>query len=348
LCATGVGVVGGIYGAFARPSPDLGPGYIFAKNVYYWASWAAVIPVVVFVIRLVRRRGWPAGRTLLAHASAALVLAAVHRLALALFDLVEAWLSGATPGFSIVARSLAFTDRLSIEWELTMYAAIAAFASASELETESRDRALRQAQLEGALARAKLALFESRLEPHFLFNSLHAVAALIRPDPEGAEDVVARLGRMLRATLETNEASEVRLAEDLSALDDYLAIERRQMRDRLRVTFAIEEDAREAAVPRFLVQPLVENAIRHGLQPRAAGGSVRVVARRVGDRLAMEVSDDGVGFGTPARHGTGLGLVGARERLAALFGEAHTFAVESIPGRGTRVAIEIPFRVAAT
>lgn len=347
LCATGVGVIGGAFGAaLTRPGPA-GPGYIFAKNVYYWATWALVIPVVVWVVRFVRARGWPAGRSLVFHAATAIVLAGAHRGALALFDLAGAWWLGAVPRMSILAFSLAQTDRLAIEWELTMYAAIAAFASASDYQAESRDRALREAQLEGALVRARLTLIENRLQPHFLFNSLHAVAALIRRDPEGAEDVVARLGRMLRAALKTGPAPEVPLSEELAALDDYLAIEQRQMRDRLRVTFAIADDVLEAVVPRFLVQPLVENAIRHGLQPRASGGSVRVAARRVGDLLAVEVEDDGVGLGGSEGVGTGLGLGGARDRLAALFGDAHRFAVEPVQGGGTRVAIDIPFRAAS-
>lgn len=347
LCAIAVGVVGGVFGAVAHPNHAAGPWYIFAKNVYYWATWALVIPVVAAAVRCVRARRWSMSGVVAGHAAVAFLLAGVHRAALVAFDVVVvAWRSGLTPDMAAAARALAQTNRLAMEWEITMYAAIAAFVSASDFMAEARDRAVRQAQLETSLAQAKLALIENRLQPHFLFNSLHAVAALVRRDPDGAEDVVARLGRMLRAALEMTPSTEVRLSDDLAALDDYLAIEQRQMRDRLRVTFAIERDTLGAAVPRFLVQPLVENAIRHGLQPRASGGSVRVAARRVGDRLAMEVEDDGVGLGGSDLRGAGLGLGGSRDRLAAIFGERHRFVVESLPGKGTRVAIDIPFRTA--
>lgn len=347
LCALAMGVVGGSIGALTRPDHPAGPVYILAKNILYWATWALVIPVVGAVVSLVRTRRWSMRRTLAAHAAIAVSLAGAHRLVLVVFDsAVAAWRFGATPSVSAIVGALGRTDRMAVEWELTMYAAVAAFATASGLLVESGDRALRQARIERELALSKLALLETRLQPHFLLNALHAVTALIRRDPDGAEEVVARLGRILRAHVETDSGSQVSMAEDLAALEDYLAIERRQMRDRLQVTLAIEPEALGALVPRLLVQPLVENAIRHGLQPRARGGSVRVAAQRVGDRLSVEVEDDGVGFGQSRRRGAGLGLGSARDRLQALFGEQHRFVVESVPGKGTRVAIGIPFQEA--
>ncbi|HYE85104.1 MAG TPA: histidine kinase [Vicinamibacterales bacterium] len=320
--------------------------YVAIKNAVYWGAWSVLIPWVVRIALLIRKRRWPWVATLSAHAIAAATCATLHLTVLAGVDLLaRVWLLGAEPlrAWHAVADSLLMTPRLIIEWELTMYAALAAFGYANAFSVELQQRAGAEAELKASLAEARLSALQRQLQPHFLFNTLHGVSSLIRRDASAAEQMIERLGRLLRTAINTGATFETSLAEDLDALNDYLAIEAVQMRERLRVTFDIAANTLGAAVPSLLLQPLVENSVRHGLQPRARGGGIHVAAHRAGDRLHIEIVDDGVGLNPDATEG--VGLLNTRSRLAQLYGSRQSFTVAARNTGGVRVDVTLPFRL---
>ena len=216
---------------------------------------------------------------------------------------------------------------------------------------EVREREAGAARLQVSLARARLESLEGRLHPHFLFNTLNAIAALIRENPKAAERMVADLSELLRAALGAEPGREVALAREIELLGRYVAIQQARFQDRLRVSIEADPETLSAVVPHLVLQPLVENAIRHGIAPRESGGTVWVRAHRDGDVLRLLVQDDGVGYGrAPSSPGSGggFGLAGTRARLANLYGERGVLRVDGDLPNGTLVTVELPFRTSAT
>ena len=204
-------------------------------------------------------------------------------------------------------------------------------------------------RLRAELLDADLRLLRAQLAPHFLFNALAAIQELIATDAALAERMTGTLAELLRLSLASAGRAEVPLDAELAFTTAYLALERMRFEDRLAVEVDAPADARRAAVPSMILQPLVENAVRHGICRRACGGTVAVRARRVGDALHVVVDDDGVGLGAagvPAREG--VGLSNTRCRLARRFGARHAFAVRARPEGGTRVEILIPYAELST
>lgn len=208
----------------------------------------------------------------------------------------------------------------------------------------SKDRALRASQLEARLAQAQLQVLRMQLQPHFLFNTLHSISALMHKDVRRADSMVASLSDLLRMSLRNIGAQEVSLHSELEFLQAYVAIMTLRFGDRLHVTVDVDPEARDARVPNLFLQPLVENALRHGFGDAPGAGSVAVRARREGDRLLCEVVDNGRGL-KPA-HREGIGLSSTRQRLAHLYGDDHLFEIRNVPGpaTGVRVTMAIPFR----
>ena len=240
-------------------------------------------------------------------------------------------------------------------WDLLIYAAIAAVSvvgdyarQALRREREASDLALRAARLEAGLAEARLHVLAGQLQPHFLFNALNAISAFTESDPRKARRLMSQLGDLLRASLDHASRPEVTLAEELAFLESYLDIERARFEDRLTVTVHANDAALGALMPAFLLQPLVENAIKHGIVRRAASGRVETSAWVEGDMLALRVLDDGVGLpeGWSMDRDAGVGLRNAAERLERLHPGAHAFQVVNTPRGGVIVDLRIPFRAA--
>lgn len=202
------------------------------------------------------------------------------------------------------------------------------------------------------LLEARLDALQRQINPHFLFNTLNSIASLVRNQPELAREMTVKLANILRALLKEHD-SYVPLRQELSFTDDYLDIEVvRFGREKLRVEKDIDPASLDVLVPSILLQPLIENSIKHGLEPRIHGGTVTVRSRLHGDRVRIEVADDGVGMvPQPAsalrRTGNGIGMKNVRERLEVLYGLQARFTVVSNPGRGTTVSIEVPARMAS-
>lgn len=302
-----------------------------------WGIWLALTPAVIAVgRRLPLGAGTPVrwlwqhliAGSLFAVASLGIAAALHTMLGLSAPDGSSWWtrLAGELLRYSIIAMA---------------YQAVASYRQARERETLA-------AKLRAELAESKLANLEGRLHPHFLFNTLNSIAALVRVDPRAAETMVEQLSELLRASLTVHPEQEVSLEEELDLTEQYLAIQRTRFRDRLRTSVDAGPEARRGRVPRLILQPLVENAIRHGIAPLESGGIVSVAAAIERDRLVLTIEDDGVGIGNAPKEqaGSGLGLRSVQARLAHLYGAAQRFEVDARPPSGTRITIALPYRPA--
>lgn len=205
---------------------------------------------------------------------------------------------------------------------------------------------VRNVQLETQLARAQLQALKMQLHPHFLFNTLHAISELVHEDPFAAERMIAKLSDFLRLTIDHSGVPEVTLREEMDFLSRYLEIEKMRFEERLQVEFAIDRSTLDARVPNLILQPLVENALKHGLGRRSSAGLIRIEAGRSNATLSMRVFDNGPGVDPaikPLRKG--LGLTNTRERLDRLYNGKHLFALANVPSGGFEVTIQIPFRL---
>jgi signal transduction histidine kinase len=214
------------------------------------------------------------------------------------------------------------------------------------LYQQSRERELRAVQLEADLNRAQLGSLEAQLQPHFLFNTLNAISSLMYRDPDRADRMMGRLSDLLRLTFQRAPSAEVSLAGELEWLGWYLEIMQLRFGDRLTVRQEIAPDTTQLAVPRLVLQPLVENALTHGAGKQAGPATVCISARRDGDRLRVSVADDGPGIpGDPARALTaGVGLSNTLARLHALYGERGRMTIENRPAGGLLVNLDLPAR----
>jgi LytS/YehU family sensor histidine kinase len=210
---------------------------------------------------------------------------------------------------------------------------------------ESRRRQVEAARLDGALRAAELENLRAQLQPHFLFNTLQSISTLIHRDQAAADRMLTDLSDLLRLSLRHTAAQEVPLREELAFLERYVAIMRTRFGDRLAIAVTPDPDVLDAMVPSLVLQPLVENAIRHGMADRPGPGQVWVRAARRGAALRLEVADDGAGLAAPPpTEGNGIGLANTRERLARLYGPAG--ALETVAGGpGLTVRLTVPFRV---
>lgn len=203
--------------------------------------------------------------------------------------------------------------------------------------------ARRSREKDRARARAELAALRMQIQPHFLFNALNTISSLVHEKPVVAERMIARLSTLFRATLESPGAEEVPLLEELRTARLYLEIEEARFEDRLRVRWHVDPGVHAARVPHLVLQPLVENAVRHGIAPRSAPGTVEISAERVDGTLRLEVRDDGAGCAQDAG-AAGVGLQNTRERLRHLYGARQTMEAGGAPGGGFSVRITLPFR----
>jgi len=200
----------------------------------------------------------------------------------------------------------------------------------------------RLALSERGAAEARLKLLQAQIEPHFLFNTLANLQALIGSDPKRAQAMLAHLDGYLRATLASTRNDKCTLAEEFALLRGYLEILAIRMGPRLVYALDLPDALANARLPPMLLQPLVENAIKHGLEPKVEGGTLRVAASAVGKQLVLVVEDSGLGFGTASTAGTGVGLLHVKERLAAVYGDTATAEVGEAVGGGVRITLRLP------
>jgi two-component system LytT family sensor kinase len=236
------------------------------------------------------------------------------------------------------------------ELHFLAYFAVLAITHALDFVAWRRDQrieeaqlAARSARLEAQLARTELQILRSQLDPHFLFNALHVISELVHVDPSRADRVVARLGDLLRMSASLARSADVPLRDELAFVNAYLEIQQARFGTRLRIVRSVDAATLDAAVPSLLVQPLVENAIRHGTSRRATGGQIEIIVRRVGSSLLIEVRDDGPGLPADQPPDEGIGIGHTRARLAHLYGDESTLELEPRPGGGTTARVRLPF-----
>jgi signal transduction histidine kinase len=312
-----------------------------ALGLSLWYTWALL---AWLLYRLIRRfpfeqRTWP--RRLLLY-SAVCPLFVLVKLAVD-YPIIK-YFYCSQPERLTFARfyPMAFTDQFHSY--VLIYWALVGALHALNYYRRYRERELRASQLETRLAQAQLQLLKMQLHPHFLFNTLNAISALIHENVDVADNMVARLGDLLRLTLEHEGIHEVALHEELEFIQTYLEIEQVRFGPRLAVQVQIHPETLDARVPYLVLQPLVENAIRHGISPVARGGCVAVRARAVGEVLRLEVEDSGPGLTPrPPRESPGIGLPNTRARLEQLYGAEHRFELGRGQLGGLLVTIEIPF-----
>ncbi|HEU4525800.1 MAG TPA: histidine kinase [Gemmatimonadales bacterium] len=304
-----------------------------------WMPCALLTPAIVAAALRVRAAGLSLPRVLLFHLIGAALFVVVGG---ALMGTMENLLPWARPETVLRAAGSGILRYLGPD--LLIYCQVVAASEAFAHAWESRRRGIAAATYARQLAEARLHVLSAQLQPHFLFNTLHAISALVYDDPARAERLLARLSEMLRLTLRSGTRVETTLEEELALLRRYAEIQEARYGERLRVGFEVEPGVRGAMVPRLILQPLVENAIRHGITRRITPGRVDVRAWEGEGRLHLAVCDDGVGLPASPREGVGLGIT--RARLRQLYGTEQRVDLTSPPGGGAVCALSIPLRLA--
>ena len=228
---------------------------------------------------------------------------------------------------------------------LLIYWAVFAIAHAIHTHAENVRRELEATRLATELAQSRLQALKTQLQPHFLFNTLHAIVTLLDEDTLSAEDMLLRLSDLLRAFLEDYDGQEIPLRRELELLDLYLGIQRKRFKDRLTTRIYVAPDLLDCAVPSLILQPIVENAIRHGIGQRVGSDRIEVEARRDGEALCIEVRNGNSTLEAGAAGGHGIGLSNTRLRLRELYGEAADLRLDMVWPQGVACRIRIPFRV---
>ncbi len=348
IVATGLGLLSTVLAwEVTRLTGKASPPFstLVALNFAWWYVWALMAPGVIWLAQHFRFERDGLFRALATHLPAVVACSFVHTAAL---EGVHWWLARAHGESYAWWSHLQRSAVLYLDWEMMTYWAIVGLSHALLYYRESQARALRTAQLQTALVEARLTALQQQLHPHFLFNTLHSISALMHKDLAAADRMLVRLSDLLRLTLEHLGQPEVPLAAELGALSTYLEIEQTRFADRLDVRFDVHPDTLDTRVPSLLLQPLVENAIKHGIARKAGPGHIAISARRDGDMLRLEVRDDGVGLTGDALTALqkGIGLSTTRARLQHLFGADFRFEFHRLP-QGLAVVVALPWRTVA-
>lgn len=316
-------------------------------NLAYWYVPALLAPLVMRVaarFQLGRTSWW---KQVAVHGCGALLYSLFHTACMFGVRAAVTWALGTPPAPGRRSFWLRFSSEYiqQFDWQLMTYLFLVGLAHALEYRRESERRALESSRLETRLVEAQLQSLQRQLHPHFLFNTLNTIAALMRTNVNAADAMIDQLGDLLRMALQTSNRQEISLQQELEALRKYLDIEQTRFGSRLQVQMLIDPDTLDAEVPNLLLQPLVENAVRHGVAPHSRPGWVAVEATRSGDQLVLQVRDSGYGV-APERLlalNSGVGLTNTRARLEHLYPSAHAFTFANVRD-GFCVTVNIPFR----
>ena len=310
--------------------------------VINWWLWGMALPVLrAFDLKLPYDTRQPV-KLVVSHAAFAFAFVAFYVLVASNLEYalrLNAWAPWSNP-LGILNWSL---------WALMVYALLMGGILTRKYYRRYLDDKIRLERLERGFVEAKLTALRAQLDPHFLFNTLNGISTQVERDPKSARKMIEDLSELLRLSLDSENRKDVSLAEEIGFLQRYIAIQKMRFAERLQVEIAVAPDVMTARVPSLLLQPLVENAIGHGISSRIDGGHIRVIAHRVGDMVELRVEDDGVGlpphWSLSTSRGIGLSATHARVQNFGAEGEAH-MSVEAIAAGGTRVAITLPFRAA--
>ncbi|MDX1661848.1 MAG: histidine kinase [Gemmatimonadota bacterium] len=310
----------------------------------YWIPWVAMTPLLLWLVRRYRLdRGWSERGAL---AAAGVPISVVQAVAAVLLIYATYALAGSAEDLARLRPQIGLgiaTYTITAYWK---YWGVIAVMAALVYGRELTRREVESARLETRLANARLHALRMRLQPHFLFNTLHSVSMLNLRDVDAANRLLVKLSDLLRATLSTAEQAVVPLEREIALVDRYVEIESIRIGERLDVEWDVDEEVLDAEVPTLVLQPLVENAVRHGIAPDSTAGRLSIRAFRERDDLFLEVVDDGPGFpdGFDLDRDAGVGLGTTKARIERLYEGAGEVAVDSAPEGGARVWVRLPFR----
>jgi two-component sensor histidine kinase len=322
-------------------------GMALRRSCEEWYPWALLTVVILWVARRVNLERAGVKRWVLLHLGSSVVVSLVYFTIYAgLLHGQKSVMDGTTFEFGRVYRKLVIHYghvTMGIYWVIVLA------HLGWHYHQRNRERELQASALATELVRTRLDVLRMQLNPHFLFNTLHTISALIHESPEDADRIVARLSELLRVSLEQSDTQEVPLREELAFLERYLEIEQTRFQDRLAIEMEIDAGLDDVLVPSLILQPLVENAVRHGIEPRENTGRITIAARRLEAMLELKVSDNGPGLSetemAPRREG--VGLSNTRSRLLHLYGAKQQFELTPAPGGGLEARLLIPCRTEA-
>lgn len=320
-------------------------GWVVLYNILAWTSWLLFIPIIwrlASAVRIRRERFVP---PTLFHASASLVLGVAvctitgleQYLVMTLSGITEAGGQRLTPWFNLKRVFL-----LTFEWKVLLYWGVVGVHHAVYYAQALGDRELREARLEARLVEARLDALQRQLHPHFVFNTLHGIAGVLHRDPDAAESMLVRLGDLLRAVFRSHAQQEVSLGREIELTQQYLDIQRMRFGAGLKVDVDVPPALLDTPVPVLVLQPLVENAIKHGFAGRTDGGTIHISARGLDDRVEVTVGDTGRGVGAGAAAREGVGLSNTRARLEHLYPGRHALSIAAPASGGFAVTIAVP------
>jgi signal transduction histidine kinase len=307
-----------------------------------WYLWAALTPLIIWLSHRFPFYAESWGKSLLVHLGCNLLFSfLVFLITIPLLRWVSPNGQDRSLWFWIQGRA-----NLYMILYFWIYWAILGSVLSTQYYQKFRDREFKASRLESKLAQAQLQVLKMQLHPHFLFNTLNAISALLHKDAESADTMIARLGELLRTTLDNVGTQEIPLHQELEFIQPYLEIEKTRLGDRLQVGMSIDPEAMDAAVPNLVLQPLVENAIRHGIAPYSQKGRIEIRAKRENGMLRMEVEDNGPGLSLEQQVSfrPGVGITNTRARLQQLYGSSHFFEMKNGAKRGLKVTLLIPAR----
>ncbi len=320
-----------------------------------WYLWALLSPAIFWLARHFRFEAGIWIKSLSVHAVAAFIFSLAHLVLQSLVQTFTGW--SKFDGNDLFLTTFLFLFFKKIHLNLLTYAALIGISHAASLyrsnqarQTEAHRLAAEKHELAAELARAELSALQMQLNPHFLFNSLNTLSEMIHQDAKAADKMVARLGDLLRMSLEREQAAEVTLDKELDFLRRYLEIEELRFHDRLTVSFDVAPETLNACVPSLILQPLAENAVKHGVAAIPGAGKIEITARRDGDKLKLIVRDNGAGLAedwettNSERRRERIGLSNTRARLRQLYDGNSHFEIKRAESGGTEVLIELPFK----
>ena len=321
---------------------------IFLMELPLCYLWALFTPLLVRLARRFRIERGRALRNTLIHICISILLSVITMVG---YSTISNFLFVAPADRNFTITSVLFSVYTFFDYYMLIYWLIVMISHAFDYYSRYQEGELRASQLQAQLARAELQALKMQLHPHFLFNTLHSISALQIKDIAAANRMIARLGDFLRLTLDNSGAQEVSLQKELEFLKCYLEIERIRFQDRLTVNMEVEPQALDARVPNLILQPIVENAIKHGISPRAAPGRIDIRAKRENGLLLLQVEDNGRGINANGKGvriiKEGLGLANTRARLDQLYGASYRFDLHNVDEGGFLVTMEIPLKVTA-
>ena len=344
LFVTGVGLLVGlflglIYSAHLHMMGDDGKPvtwtWAFSDYGAFWLTWGLLSGPISWIVYK-----FPIGenprRNIPIHLGVSMLISPIHSSA-CYFAMI-----------SMMGKHMTWTTYMMYGFlrGMVYYSLIAAGFHALDYYRHYQDQVMNASKLEAQLVQTKLHLLKTQLHPHFLFNTLNSISALLHEDIELADLMIERLGDFLRLTLDQSTAQEVTLREELDYLKCYLSIEQIRLQERLTTAIDVDPQTLDARVPSLILQPIVENAIRHAIAPRTNGGCLQIRARQQRSVLALTIQDNGPGISAHVngKSGKGMGLAITRARLDRLYGTFHRFDLVNLPQGGLLVTLEIPFQ----